>query len=123
MKNCRIFTTGKGRPLKGVSREKTPPHQKKQLFFLLHFGCFRLGPELLIILFRASYFRLWFAGSLTRISHPSGSRQLCFLLQNTAPSALADQKIVCAMPVPIVCLQTMWLLTNPFVVTGIGESK
>ena len=79
------------------------------LFFLLHFSCFRLGLELLIILFRARYFRLWFAWSLTRISHPSGSRQLCFLLQNTAPSALADQKIVGAMPVPIVCLQIMWL--------------
>jgi hypothetical protein len=65
--------------------------------------------ELLIILFRARYFRLWFAWSLTRISHPSGSRQLCFLLQNTALSALADQKIVGAMPVPIVCLQIMWL--------------
>jgi hypothetical protein len=42
---------------------------------------------------------------------------------NTAPSALADQKIVGAMPVPIVCLQIMWLLTNPFVDIGIGESK
>ena len=79
------------------------------LFFLLHFSYFRLGLGLLIILFRARYFLLWFAWSLTRISHPSGSRQLCFLPQNTAPSALADQKIIGAMPVPIVCLQIMWL--------------
>jgi len=79
------------------------------LFFLLHFSYFRLGLGLLIILFRARYFLLWFAWSLTRISHPSGYRQLCFLPQNTAPSALADQKIIGAMPVPIVCLQIMWL--------------
>jgi hypothetical protein len=60
---------------------------------------------------------------LTRISHPSGSRQLCFLPQNTAPSASADQKIVGAMPIPIEYFQIMWLLTNPFVAIGIGESK
>jgi hypothetical protein len=46
-----------------------------------------------------------------------------FLPQNTAPSALADQKIVGTMPVPIGCLQIMWLLTNPFAAAGIGESK
>jgi hypothetical protein len=48
---------------------------------------------------------------------------LCFILQNTAPSASADQKIVGAMPIPIEYLQIMWLLTNPFVAIGIGESK
>jgi hypothetical protein len=31
------------------------------------------------------------------------------VLQNTAPSAVADQKIIGTMPVPIVCLQIMWL--------------
>jgi len=40
-----------------------------------------------------------------------------------ASSASADQKIVGTMPVPIVCLQTMWLCTNPFAAAGIGESK
>jgi hypothetical protein len=63
----------------------------------------------LIILLRTRYVYLWFAWSLTRISHPSGSRQLCFLPQNTAPSASADQKIIGAMPIPIEYLQIMWL--------------
>jgi len=99
-----------GRPLKGVSIKKTPLRLKKHdCFFVYTFIAVCLGIALWIILFRARYFNLWFAWSLTRISHPSGSRQLCFLLQNTAPSASADQKIVGAMPVPIEYLQIMWL--------------
>jgi hypothetical protein len=89
--------------------KKHLPYRKTSLFFFFTSVVIGYELELLIILFRARYFRLWFAWSLTRISHPSGSRQLCFLPQNTAPSAMADQKIVGAMPVPIVCLQIMWL--------------
>ena len=110
------FTQGqtvmfRGRPLKGLSREKTPLRQKKQTFFSLTLQIYRLGLDVLFILFRARYFRLWFAWSLTRISHPSGSRQFVLYAlkhENTAPSALADQKIIGAMPVPIVCFQIMW---------------
>jgi hypothetical protein len=79
------------------------------LFFFFTFVVVGFGIALLITLFRTRYFYLWFAWSLTRTSHPSGSRQLCFILKNTAPSALADQKIVGAMPVPIEYLQIMWL--------------
>jgi hypothetical protein len=39
---------------------------------------------------------------------PIWIKAIVFILQNTAPSALADQKIVGAMPVPIECLQIMW---------------
>jgi hypothetical protein len=45
-----------------------------------------------------------------------------FLTQNTAPSASADQKIIGATPVPIECLQIMWLLTNPFLAIGTTSS-
>jgi len=112
-----------GRPLKGLSREKTPPPKKKRNFFFDNSVVVSLGLDLLLILLRARYFRLWFAWSLTRISHPSGSRRLCLIRLNTAPSAFADQKIIGAMPVPIVYLQIMWFCTNPFVAAGIGESK
>jgi hypothetical protein len=99
-----------GSPIKGrVKGKNTPLQEKTCRFFFDTLLVSRLGVDLLSILFRARYFRLWFAWSLTRISHPSGSRQLCFILQNTAPSALADQKIIGAMPVPIDCLQIMWL--------------
>jgi hypothetical protein len=40
---------------------------------------------------------------------PIRFKAIVFLTQNTAPSALADQKIVGTMPVPIACLQIMWL--------------
>ena len=40
---------------------------------------------------------------------PIRFKAIVFLTQDTAPSALADQKIVGTMPVPIVCLQIMWL--------------
>ena len=87
-----------GSPIKGrVKKKNTSPQKKHAVFYLRLIGC-RFGLKLLIILFRARYFRLWFAWSLTRVSHPSGSRQLCFLPQNTAPSALADQKIVGTPP-------------------------
>jgi hypothetical protein len=91
-----------------VSSKKTPPLQKNIPVFFYTLVAVVYELDLLIILFRARYFRLWFAWSLTRISHPSGSRQLCFLPQNTAPSALADQKIIGAMPVPIEYLQIIW---------------
>ena len=54
-------------------------------FFLGHFKSFRLGLYLLFILFRARYFLLWFAWSLTRISHPFGSRQSGFLSSKHRP--------------------------------------
>jgi len=67
-----------GSPIKGRVKKKNTSPQKKQAVFSLHLiGC-RLGLNLLIIAFRARYFRLWFAWSLTRISHPSGSRRLCY---------------------------------------------
>jgi len=57
-------------PIKGlVKRKNTPPARKKPTFFLWHFSSYRLGLDLLFILFRARYFRLWSAWSLTRISH------------------------------------------------------
>jgi len=54
---------------------------------------------------------------------PIRIKAIVFLTQNTAPSALADQKIVGTIPIPIGCLQIMWLLTNPFLAIGMGESK
>ena len=74
-----------GRPLKGVSTKKNTSLPKKHAVFSLHLTGCRLALKLPIILFRARYFRLWFAWSLTRISHPSGSRQLRFITQNTSP--------------------------------------
>ena len=67
-----------GSPIKGrVKKKNTSPQKKHAVFYLRLIGC-RFGLKLLIILFRARYFRLWFAWSLTRISHPSGSRPLFF---------------------------------------------
>jgi hypothetical protein len=71
-------TIDTGSPIKGRVKKKNTSPEKKHAVFSLHLiGC-RLGLKLLIIFFRTRYFRLWFAWSLTRISHPSGSRRLCY---------------------------------------------
>jgi hypothetical protein len=64
------------------------PFRNTYLFFFYTSVVVSFELELLIFVFRARYFRLWFAWSLTRFNHPSGSRQLRFLLQNTAPFRL-----------------------------------
>jgi hypothetical protein len=125
-KNSPVIPThkrGLGSPIKGLVKKKTPPPNKKRNFFFDNSVVVSLGLDLLLILLRARYFRLWFTWPLTRISHPSESKPLCLIRLNTAPSAFADQRFISAMPVPIVYLQIMWFCTNPFVAAGIGESK
>jgi hypothetical protein len=41
----------------------------------------------------------------------------------SAPGPFGPQKFIGTMPIPIVCFQALWLLTNPFVVVGIGGSE
>ena len=69
-----------GSPIKGlVKRKNTSPIEKYTCFSFHTFVVAGFGIALLITLFRTRYFYLWFAWSLTRISHPSGSRRLCWL--------------------------------------------
>jgi len=78
----------RGHPLKGVSREKTPLHEKKSfLFFAWH----NVPPQHGAVLPSGSHplFHVyWFTFQpvLIRTSHPSGSRRLCFK-RNTCTSS------------------------------------
>jgi hypothetical protein len=96
-------------PIKGRVNEKKHPLQKKPTVFSL---------TLQLLLTRScavDYFvsRPLFQFMVRVVFDPHQSpiwfKAIVFIDYNSAPSALADQKIVGAMPVPIVYLQIMWL--------------
>src|SRR3989338_626344 len=57
------------------------------------------------------------------IRHPSGLRLLVKLLSKDPFCLSADQKIFGAMPCPNDIVQTLWLLTIPFVAHGMGSKE